>query len=107
MKLYTLYVGVPSTRLQQFYSLITGTFGGFTLLPGIGGWETPDGEILTESTSVIQLLTDKPGHLVTGIARQMAQALGQSEVYVTSESKLLTIVTPLLTNHYSQNGDSK
>jgi len=74
-----LPTGVPNDITETVKSHVADVHGGFTVLQGRGGWTSPNGDTITESVEVLEVVGMKPAQ-ARSTANWVARHSDETEV---------------------------
>jgi hypothetical protein len=80
--------GMDDSVVQAAKSHFANEFGGFTVIDARGGWQSPDGQLITEATEVVEV-AGMPNHVAERTANWLANRTDETEVmFQTVESEV-------------------
>ncbi len=79
-------------QLNQVKQVTTTIFGGYTLTESVGGWVSPENELIEETSYKLEVITDKDYQYINNLAQHIAKIGKQKEVYFFIDNLKLNIV---------------
>lgn len=79
-------------QLNQIKQVCTTIFGGYTLTQSVGGWVSPENELIEETSYKLEVITTKDYQYMDNLAQHIAKIGKQKEVYFYIDKLKLNIV---------------